>query len=266
GGNAVAAGVVGEEGAQLVGRVVVEEVHGEQGEVVLGLDALGGVAVSDALHHALQFVPRGAVLGHVVELQRVHQVGVAVFVVRRPLRKGGVPRGCAPQGERQQRAAVRMKGRPHGSVKVPAGAKGGTGGERRTYPRHAVHPRQPTAPPSTRRSGRKSWTFDASRHHAASSPLRSSPIILLHNVRIHQNENVVLSNVDLTVKKGEFLYLIGRTGSGKSSLMRTLYGDLPLREGEGHVAGFDLTKLKRKQTPYLRRKLGIVFQDFQLLG
>jgi cell division transport system ATP-binding protein len=96
--------------------------------------------------------------------------------------------------------------------------------------------------------------------------MSSSPIILLHNVRIHQNENVVLSNVDLTVQKGEFLYLIGRTGSGKSSLMRTLYGDLPLREGEGHVAGFDLTKLKRKQTPYLRRKLGIVFQDFQLLG
>src|SRR5690606_24915526 len=74
------------------------------------------------------------------------------------------------------------------------------------------------------------------------------------------------SNVDLTVQKGEFLYLIGRTGSGKSSLMRTLYGDLPLREGEGHVAGCALTKLKRKQTPYLRRKLGIVFRDVQLLG
>jgi cell division transport system ATP-binding protein len=68
------------------------------------------------------------------------------------------------------------------------------------------------------------------------------------------------------VGKGEFVYLIGRTGSGKSSLMRTLYGDLPLKEGEGRVAGFDLRKLKRRQVPYLRRKIGIVFQDFQLLG
>ncbi len=96
--------------------------------------------------------------------------------------------------------------------------------------------------------------------------MSSSPIILLHGVRIFQNENLVLNNVDLSVQKGEFIYLIGRTGSGKSSLMRTLYGDIPLREGEGHVAGFDLSKLKRSQIPYLRRKLGIVFQDFQLLG
>ena len=95
--------------------------------------------------------------------------------------------------------------------------------------------------------------------------MSDSPIILLHGVRIFQRENLVLNNVDLSVQKGEFLYLIGRTGSGKSSLMRTLYGDLPLKEGEGHVCGFDLSKLKRSQVPYLRRKIGIVFQDFQLL-
>ncbi len=91
-------------------------------------------------------------------------------------------------------------------------------------------------------------------------------IIHLRNARIHQNENVVLDHVDLTIAPGEFIYLIGRTGSGKSSLMRTLYGDLPLREGEGQVAGHDLRKLKRGQVPFLRRKIGIVFQDFQLLG
>jgi cell division transport system ATP-binding protein len=96
--------------------------------------------------------------------------------------------------------------------------------------------------------------------------MSTSPIILLHGVRIFQRENLVLNNVDFTVHKGEFIYLIGRTGSGKSSLMRTLYGDLPLKEGEGHVAGFDLSKLKRSQVPYLRRKIGIVFQDFQLLS
>ncbi|MBK7240741.1 MAG: ATP-binding cassette domain-containing protein [Flavobacteriales bacterium] len=95
--------------------------------------------------------------------------------------------------------------------------------------------------------------------------MSSEPIILLHGVRIFQRENLILNNVDFTVQKGEFLYLIGRTGSGKSSLMRTLYGDLPLKEGEGHCCGVDLSKLKRKQIPFLRRKIGIVFQDFQLL-
>lgn len=94
----------------------------------------------------------------------------------------------------------------------------------------------------------------------------TSPIIELNAVRIFQRENLVLDNVDFTVHKGEFLYLIGRTGSGKSSLMRTLYGDIPLTEGEGHICGFDLRKLQRKEVPFLRRKLGIVFQDFQLLS
>lgn len=94
----------------------------------------------------------------------------------------------------------------------------------------------------------------------------SSPIIELHDGRIFQQENLVLNHVELTVHAGEFIYLVGRTGSGKSSLMRTLYGDLPFVEGEGHVAGFNLRKLKRRQVPYLRRKIGIVFQDFQLLG
>lgn len=96
--------------------------------------------------------------------------------------------------------------------------------------------------------------------------MSSGPIITLRAARIFQRENLILSQVDFTVQKGEFIYLIGRTGSGKSSLMRLLYGDLPLNEGEGTVAGFDLRKLKRRQIPHLRRKLGIVFQDFQLLG
>lgn len=77
---------------------------------------------------------------------------------------------------------------------------------------------------------------------------------------------MVLSEVDFDIHKGEFVYLVGRTGSGKSSLLRTLYGDLKLKSGQGHVAGFDLTKLKKRKIPHLRRKLGIVFQDFQLLS
>ena len=96
--------------------------------------------------------------------------------------------------------------------------------------------------------------------------MNDAPIIHLANVRIFHRENLVLNNVDFTVYKGEFIYLIGRTGSGKSSLMRVLYGDLPLTEGEGHCCGFDLPSLKRHQVPFLRRKLGVVFQDFQLLA
>src|ERR1700722_17146640 len=85
------------------------------------------------------------------------------------------------------------------------------------------------------------------------------------NVSIYQDKTLILSRVNLEVKKGEFLYLMGKTGSGKSSLLETLYGELPLTEGEGRIAEFDLKTLKKKQIPLLRRKLGIIFQDFQLL-
>jgi cell division transport system ATP-binding protein len=91
-------------------------------------------------------------------------------------------------------------------------------------------------------------------------------IIEFKNVSIFQKKNLVLSNINFTIEKGEFVYLIGKTGSGKSSIMRTLYADLKLTQGEAHIAGFDLHKLKTKDIPYLRRKLGIVFQDFQLLS
>nr|MCH9659740.1 ATP-binding cassette domain-containing protein [Bacteroidota bacterium] len=77
---------------------------------------------------------------------------------------------------------------------------------------------------------------------------------------------LILSNVSVTIEKGEFVYLIGKTGSGKSSFMKTLYGDLPLQEGGGHIVGFDLPTLKEKDIPFLRRKLGVVFQDFKLLN
>ena len=93
----------------------------------------------------------------------------------------------------------------------------------------------------------------------------SETIISLENVSIFQKKNLILNNVNLNVNKGEFVYLIGKTGSGKSSLLRLLYGDLKLTQGEGAVAGFNLRKIKNKEIPYLRRKLGIVFQDFQLL-
>ncbi len=89
--------------------------------------------------------------------------------------------------------------------------------------------------------------------------------VSLSNAQIYQGKSLVLSHVNLEVKKGEFVYLIGKTGSGKSSLLKTLYGDLQLKEGEGRVAGFELKKLDWKTVPLLRRNLGIVFQDFQLL-
>ncbi|MCG8574893.1 MAG: ATP-binding cassette domain-containing protein [Flavobacteriales bacterium] len=94
----------------------------------------------------------------------------------------------------------------------------------------------------------------------------SNNIFWIKNGEIHQGERLVLKDINIHLAKGEFVYLIGKTGSGKSSLLKALYGELPLSGGEGMVADFELQKLKRKQIPYLRRKLGIVFQDFQLLS
>lgn len=93
----------------------------------------------------------------------------------------------------------------------------------------------------------------------------AEPILSLKAVGVFQKENMILNEVSLEVKKGEFVYLIGRTGSGKSSFMKTLYADLPLKEGHGRIVGFNLKTLEEKDIPYLRRKLGIVFQDFKLL-
>ncbi len=91
-------------------------------------------------------------------------------------------------------------------------------------------------------------------------------MLQLENADIYQRDNLVLSKVNLTVNKGDFYYLIGKTGSGKSSLMKTLYGDLRLQRGTGTIVDFDLKQLKEKQIPFLRRKIGIVFQDFKLLN
>lgn len=93
----------------------------------------------------------------------------------------------------------------------------------------------------------------------------SDNIIELSNISIYHRKNLLMNDVSFKVMRGEFVYLIGKTGSGKSSIMRVLYGDLPVVQGEAHVAGFNLQKIKRKEIPLLRRKLGIVFQDFQLL-
>src|SRR5436305_6277327 len=90
-------------------------------------------------------------------------------------------------------------------------------------------------------------------------------IIELRNANIYQGDSLILQDVNLTVNKGEFVYLVGKTGTGKSSLLKTLYGELPLKEGQGTVVGYDLRKLTWKTVPYLRRNIGVVFQDFQLL-
>ncbi len=93
----------------------------------------------------------------------------------------------------------------------------------------------------------------------------SQSIIELSKVNIYQSESLILSDVNISVDKGEFVYLVGKTGTGKSSLLKTLYGDLELREGQGWVAGHNLRELNWKTVPFLRRNLGVVFQDFQLL-
>ena len=93
----------------------------------------------------------------------------------------------------------------------------------------------------------------------------SKSIIELKNVNIYQGQSLILSDVNISIEKGEFVYLVGKTGYGKSSLLKTLYGDLELSSGEGWVAGHDLKTLTWKTVPFLRRNLGVVFQDFQLM-
>ena len=93
----------------------------------------------------------------------------------------------------------------------------------------------------------------------------AEPIVELKNVNIYQGESLVLSDVNIIVNRGEFVYLVGKTGTGKSSILKTLYGDLELKEGEGKVVGYDLKNMDWKKVPFLRRNLGVVFQDFQLL-
>ncbi len=93
----------------------------------------------------------------------------------------------------------------------------------------------------------------------------SEAVLSLKNVSIYQSNKVILSNINLEVQHGEFIYIIGKTGTGKSSFIKTLYADIPLTTGEGKIVEYDLVNLKEKDIPYLRRKIGIVFQDFQLL-
>ncbi|HUZ59000.1 MAG TPA: ATP-binding cassette domain-containing protein [Hanamia sp.] len=90
-------------------------------------------------------------------------------------------------------------------------------------------------------------------------------IVELKKANIYQGDSLILSDVNIAVHRGEFVYLVGKTGAGKSSLLKTLYGDLNLREGDGTVVGYNLRQLNWRNIPYLRRELGVVFQDFQLL-
>jgi cell division transport system ATP-binding protein len=93
----------------------------------------------------------------------------------------------------------------------------------------------------------------------------SEIVVQLEHVNIYQSGNLILQEVNFEVQKGEFVYLVGKTGTGKSSLLKTLYGEITLTEGQGKVVGFDLKEMDWKKLPFLRRNLGIVFQDFQLL-
>lgn len=93
----------------------------------------------------------------------------------------------------------------------------------------------------------------------------AEPIVSLKNAQIYQGSSLILSDVNIEIFKGEFVYLVGKTGTGKSSLLKTLYGDLELKEGEATVAEYDIRTMNWKRVPYLRRNLGVVFQDFQLL-
>ena len=92
-----------------------------------------------------------------------------------------------------------------------------------------------------------------------------APIVQLKQANIYQNKQCILKKVNVDVQAGEFVFLIGKTGTGKSSLIKTLYADLPLQEGNGTIVGFDLKGIRQKDIPFLRRKLGVVFQDFKLL-
>lgn len=94
----------------------------------------------------------------------------------------------------------------------------------------------------------------------------SQPVLYLKDANVFQDDILILKNVDFEIQSGEFFYLIGKTGSGKSSLLKVLYGDIALKSGIGEVVNFDLPSLKEKQIPFLRRKIGIVFQDFKLLN
>ena len=92
-----------------------------------------------------------------------------------------------------------------------------------------------------------------------------NPVIYLKNVTINQSGVNILSDINLSINKGEFIYLIGKTGVGKSSLLKILYGDIPVKAGEANILDINLVKLNENKVPFLRRKLGIVFQDFKLL-
>jgi len=94
---------------------------------------------------------------------------------------------------------------------------------------------------------------------------KSETVVSINQAKIYQGNNLILDDVNFTVQKGEFVYLVGKTGTGKSSLLKTLYGELALQHGTGSVVGFDLKDMDWKKVPFLRRNLGVVFQDFQLL-